>query len=115
MKEVKYLEVGPGPDYWWPSENPPYPLDGTPEFTVGHLLRPLAGLALSATGYVAGAEQSEEAKLAIRILMSGIPLLCYGAGTWVFRRFGLTREVHADMRRELDARALSRRARGLGA
>ena len=46
MTEVKYLEVGPGPDYWWPSENPPYPLDGTPELTVGHLLRPLVGPAL---------------------------------------------------------------------
>ncbi len=72
----------------------------------------LAGLALSATGYVAGGEQPEDVELAIRVLMSGIPLLVYGAGTWVFRRFQLTREVHAEMRRELDARALSRRTSG---
>jgi GPH family glycoside/pentoside/hexuronide:cation symporter len=70
----------------------------------------LAGLALSTTGYVAGGEQPEQAKLAIRTLMSGVPLVCYGAGTWMFRRFELTREVHADMRRELDARARSRHA-----
>jgi sugar (glycoside-pentoside-hexuronide) transporter len=68
----------------------------------------LAGLALSLTGYVAGAEQSEDVILAIRVLMSGIPLVVYGAGIWMFRRFELTREVHAELRTELDARALSR-------
>jgi GPH family glycoside/pentoside/hexuronide:cation symporter len=70
----------------------------------------LAGFALSATGYEAGVEQSEDVKFAIRGLMSGIPVVAYGAGTWLFRRFALTSEVHAEMREELDARARSRRA-----
>jgi GPH family glycoside/pentoside/hexuronide:cation symporter len=68
----------------------------------------LAGLALGATGYVAGGEQPENVTFAIRALMSGIPLLTYGTGIWMFRRFALTREVHGEMRRELDARAVAR-------
>jgi len=68
----------------------------------------LAGLALGATGYVAGGEQPEGVELAIRALMSGIPLVVYGAGIWMFRRFELTRENHEHVRRQLDARALAR-------
>ncbi len=61
----------------------------------------LAGLALGATGYQPGVEQPESVKLAIRALMSGIPLLTYGAGILLFRRFELTREAHGEIRREL--------------
>ena len=61
----------------------------------------LAGLALGATGYQPGVEQTESVKLAIRALMSGIPLLTYGAGILLFRRFELTREAHGEIRREL--------------
>ncbi len=64
----------------------------------------LAGLALSATGYQPGVEQTESVKLAIRALMSGIPLLTYGAGILLFRRFELTREAHGEIRTELARR-----------
>lgn len=33
--------------------------------------------------------------------MSGIPGVTYGAGIWLFRRFSLTREAHAEIRRQL--------------
>jgi GPH family glycoside/pentoside/hexuronide:cation symporter len=68
----------------------------------------LAGLALSATGYAPGSEQPESVVTAIRVLMSGVPLVTYGGGIWLFRRFALTREAHAEMRRELDERAVRR-------
>ena len=61
----------------------------------------LAGLALSATGYQPGVEQPDSVKLAIRVLMSGIPLVTYGVGILVFRRFALTRELHAEIRQQL--------------
>jgi GPH family glycoside/pentoside/hexuronide:cation symporter len=64
----------------------------------------LAGLALSATGYQPGVEQPESVKLAIRALMSGIPLLTYGAGIVLFRRFSLTREAHGEIHTELARR-----------
>jgi GPH family glycoside/pentoside/hexuronide:cation symporter len=64
----------------------------------------LAGLTLAVTGYEGGVEQPESVKLAIRALMSGIPLLTYGAGILLFRRFELTRETHGEIRRELTRR-----------
>jgi GPH family glycoside/pentoside/hexuronide:cation symporter len=63
----------------------------------------LAGAALAATGYSPGGEQPESVKLALRVLMSGIPLVTYGAGTLVFRRFALTRAAHQEIRRAIDA------------
>lgn len=69
----------------------------------------LCGLALAATGYEAGARQPDDVIFTIRLLMSGVPLITYGAGIALFRRFALTREAHADMRRELDRRATARR------
>jgi GPH family glycoside/pentoside/hexuronide:cation symporter len=64
----------------------------------------LVGLTLSLVGLEADVEQTETAKLGIRALMSGMPLLTYGTGIFLFRRFSLTREAHAQIRRELDAR-----------
>jgi GPH family glycoside/pentoside/hexuronide:cation symporter len=72
--------------------------------TAGGISGMLAGLALGATGYVAGAEQPESVKFAIRAMMSGIPLVTYGAGILLFRRFALTREAHALIREELATR-----------
>jgi len=69
----------------------------------------LAGLALGATGYSPGASQPESVKLAIRVLMSGIPLATYGAGLLLFRRFALTRDAHSEIRTELDRRRTRRR------
>ena len=64
----------------------------------------VAGFALGATGFVPGAVQTEEVKLAISATMSVIPLVTYGAGIVVFARFGLTRQAHAEVRRRLDQR-----------
>jgi len=64
----------------------------------------LAGLALGATGYVAGDVQPESVRFAIRAMMSGVPLVTYGAGILLFRRFALTREAHAEIQRTLAGR-----------
>jgi len=64
----------------------------------------LTGLALAAVGFQPNQEQTETVKLAIRSLMSGYPLLCYGVGALLFLRFGLTRGAHAEIRVALDAR-----------
>ena len=68
----------------------------------------LAGLALGATGYVAGDEQPESVKLAIRVLMSGVPLVTYGSGILLFRRFALTRQAHAEILSTLASRRPTR-------
>lgn len=65
----------------------------------------VTGFMLGATGFVPNQEQSETAKLAIRGLMSGWPLLCYGVGALLFLRFSLTRAAHAEIRKVLDTRA----------
>jgi GPH family glycoside/pentoside/hexuronide:cation symporter len=62
----------------------------------------LAGAALATTGYEPGNTQPEAVKFALRALMSGIPLLTYGAGILVFRKFELTRETHREIRRAID-------------
>ena len=68
----------------------------------------VAGIAtgglLAASGFVPNQEQSEPAKLAIRAMMSGYPLVCYGVGALLFLRFRLDRAAHAAIRAELDAR-----------
>ena len=58
----------------------------------------VTGFALSASGFDPNREQTETAKLAIRSLMSGYPLVCYGTGALLFLRFGLTRQAHAEIR-----------------
>lgn len=64
----------------------------------------ISGALLGAVGFQAGVEQTETTQVGIRALMSGIPLITYGAGIWLFRRFELSREKHAEIRQELDAR-----------
>lgn len=78
--------------------------------TAGGIAGMLAGLALGASGYTPGADQSETVKLALRVMMSGIPLVTYGAGILLFRRFALTRDAHAEIRTELDGRRALRLA-----
>jgi GPH family glycoside/pentoside/hexuronide:cation symporter len=65
----------------------------------------VTGFVLGASGFVPNQEQTETARLAIRGLMSGWPLLCYGLGALLFLRFALTRASHAEIRRALDSRA----------
>jgi len=64
----------------------------------------VTGFALSASGFDPNQAQTETAKLAIRTLMSGFPLVCYGTGALLFLRFGLTRRAHAEIRATLDTR-----------
>jgi len=65
----------------------------------------VAGFALQASGFVPNVEPSDEVRAAIRATMSIVPLVTYGAGIWLFSRFRLTREAHADVRRRLGERA----------
>ena len=62
------------------------------------------GLALQSSGFVANQPQRPGAELAMRVIMSGVPFVCYGAGALVFLRFALTRAAHAAIRQALDAR-----------
>jgi GPH family glycoside/pentoside/hexuronide:cation symporter len=66
----------------------------------------VAGLALSASGFVPNQPQSASALLAMRLLLSLFPLACYGAGALLFLRFGFDRAAHASVRRSLDERGL---------
>jgi GPH family glycoside/pentoside/hexuronide:cation symporter len=68
------------------------------------LVAGVTGFALAAGGFEPNQEQSESSLFAIRFLMSGWPLVCWGAGALLFLRFGLTRAAHAELRAELDAR-----------
>jgi sugar (glycoside-pentoside-hexuronide) transporter len=64
----------------------------------------ITGAVLSASGFAPNQAQGESAQLAIRTLMSGYPLVCYGAGALLFLRFRLDHATHAAIRAELDAR-----------
>jgi GPH family glycoside/pentoside/hexuronide:cation symporter len=64
----------------------------------------VVGFLLAASGFEPNVEQSESSLLAIRAMESVIPAAGFLAGTLVFLRFRLTREAHARVRAELDAR-----------
>jgi GPH family glycoside/pentoside/hexuronide:cation symporter len=80
-------------------------------FAAWHLAEKLAlgvaaaatGLALAASGFVPNQPQGAPALLAMRVLLSLFPLVCYSAGALLFLRFGLDRAAHARVQRELDA------------
>jgi GPH family glycoside/pentoside/hexuronide:cation symporter len=52
---------------------------------------------LQATGYTPNAVQPEAARLAMILLFSFFPLLCYFVGTWIFTRFSFDEKAHADV------------------
>ena len=64
----------------------------------------MVGFLLSASGFVAGQEQTEETLFVLRLLSGGIPMICYFTGILLFMRFRLTRSEHAKIRREIDTR-----------
>ncbi len=70
-----------------------------------------AGFMLAAVGYQANVEQSETAKLGIRLLFGGLPGICFALGTLLFLRFRLDEREHREIRRVLDERAAERAAR----
>ena len=51
-------------------------------------------------------EQTEATLLMFRVLNGGIPLIMFTTGAFVFRRFSLNESKHAEIRAELDRRAL---------
>ncbi len=61
------------------------------------------GFSLDAIGYVPNEAQSEGTLLALRLLYGPVPALFLLASLILFRRFPLTRESHAEIRRALDA------------
>ncbi len=65
------------------------------------------GFLLGAMGFVPDVEQSETVVLGLRLLYGGTPLLVVGIAAAVFARYPLTREAYAEVRAELDRRALS--------
>jgi GPH family glycoside/pentoside/hexuronide:cation symporter len=80
-------------------------------FAAWHLAEKLAlgvsaavtGLALTASGFAPNQPQGDAAMLAMRLLLSVFPLVCFTAGALHFARFGLDRAAHARVRSELDA------------
>ena len=68
----------------------------------------IVGFLLSASGFQPNVAQSPEALFMIRLLMGGLPLLCFGAGSLIFLRFRLTRAGHAEIRAALDAQRIAR-------
>jgi GPH family glycoside/pentoside/hexuronide:cation symporter len=62
------------------------------------------GFALDAIGFVPDMEQSEGTRLGLRLLYGGFPLAVGLLGAVVFTRYPLTREVYADVRRQLEER-----------
>ena len=67
----------------------------------------ITGIVLQMTGFEPNVEQSQSSLLAIRAMESIIPGGCFFAALLIFLRFRLTREAHAQVRAQLDARAVS--------
>jgi GPH family glycoside/pentoside/hexuronide:cation symporter len=67
----------------------------------------MVGFLLAASGFEPNVEQGQSSLLAIRAMESVVPAAGFIAGTLAFLRFRLTREVHARVRAELDAREIS--------
>jgi GPH family glycoside/pentoside/hexuronide:cation symporter len=68
----------------------------------------VVGLVLDAVGFVPNEVQTVEVRRWMLFLMGGMPMIGYGIGMWIFRSFDLSRDEHARIRAEIDARALAR-------
>jgi GPH family glycoside/pentoside/hexuronide:cation symporter len=71
----------------------------------------MVGFLLQGVGFEANAQQSPATIDAIRMLMSGVPLVVYGTGTCIFWFFSMTKDDHAGVLAALDARRAAK-ARG---
>lgn len=65
----------------------------------------IAGLVLSAVGFMPNAEQTFATKLAMCGLLGLLPLICYSIGATMFTRFKLREEEHAQILLALEARS----------
>ena len=72
--------------------------------SAGALAGALLGVLLAGAGFLPNAEQSAEARFAIRLGVAGVPVACYALGTLVFLAFRLDRRAHAQIAEELLAR-----------
>ena len=68
----------------------------------------IAGGLLSLVGFEANAVQTQEVRTGMLVLFSFVPGACLLGATLAFTRFQLDEEEHAEIRKELDARALAR-------
>jgi Na+/melibiose symporter-like transporter len=57
----------------------------------------LTGFILQLSGFIPNEEQPQSARLAIILLFSVFPLICYLIGSWIFRKFTLDEKAHADI------------------
>lgn len=57
----------------------------------------LTGFILQATGFAPNTTQAEPARLAMILLFSVFPLLCYVIGAWLFSKFSLDEAAHAEI------------------
>ena len=70
----------------------------------GGITMMITGVVLQLVGFQPNAEQTETAKLAMRILFAIFPLVCFGIGAVLMTRFSFNREEHARVRAAIDAR-----------
>lgn len=64
----------------------------------------ITGYVLQFSGYVPNVEQTLSVKIALMTLYSILPLVCYTYGAWLFSRFKLDENSHAEIRAELEKR-----------
>jgi len=69
----------------------------------GGITMMITGVVLQLVGFQPNAEQTETAKLAMRLLFAIFPLVCFGIGAVLMTRFSFNREEHARVRAEIDA------------
>lgn len=65
----------------------------------------LTGFVLQVAGFVPNEAQTMTVQIAMVTLYGLFPLVCYAIGAYLFRHFRLDERAHAEIRRELDARA----------
>lgn len=70
----------------------------------------MVGFFLQGAGFEPNAAQNPETIRAIRLVMSGIPVVVYGAGTLLFFFFRMTRKEHAEVLAVLEARRRAERS-----
>ncbi|MCB1685045.1 MAG: MFS transporter [Pseudomonadales bacterium] len=64
----------------------------------------LTGFVLQFSGFVPNQVQPINVQLAMVTLYGLFPLVCYGVGAFMFRKFSLDETAHAEIRRQLDER-----------
>jgi len=64
----------------------------------------ITGYVLQFSGYVPNVEQTMTVKIALMTLYSILPLVCYTYGAWLFSKFKLDENAHAEIRAELEKR-----------